>query len=518
MSRDPFNVSQADSRRRGLGGRGLRWRCLRWAALAAIVPALWACSARKLVAPVGGPSQVIKKRFVQSVNRDLDLLFVVDDSKSMLPLQAKMAARLPDFMNVFKPGGLPNLHVAVISSSLGAGAAGDVPGCRPNTVGNTNGAFQHRGACTMLHAGQTFISSVADPEAPGGRVNNFEGDIADVFTCIASIGDEGCGFEHQFDNTRLALEKAKTPGDPDNGGFLRPEAYLAIVMVTNEDDCSVPVDSMLFDPGVQRLADVSAQPGRFQGVALGGLQSYRCNEFGHLCGGMKPPHNPPTTNTTLSNCVSAEDGVLTKVSDFVSFLKGLKEVPSQVLVAAIAGPVAPYIVGTTSTALVSGGGETQPAVMHSCTQATADPNVPEYADPGIRIKQWLDAFPNSVMDSICANDFAPAMTNIANVIRNALDVQCVEGTILTTDAGAPDCDVTQRTFSTANPAVASETFVPSCAPGRAGTDATHPCWELQPSAACLGGQALQVCYDVGCTIQAKPTSRTDALVACAVMP
>ena len=94
----------------------------------------------------------------------------------MEPLQTKMAQRLPDFMNVLKQveGGLPNLHVAVISTSLGAGK---YPDCA-----NDSGTFQHRADCTALHAGSTFISSVADAHSPNGRANNFDGDIADVFS------------------------------------------------------------------------------------------------------------------------------------------------------------------------------------------------------------------------------------------------------------------------------------------------------------------------------------------------
>src|SRR5689334_2902710 len=48
-------------------------------------------------------------------NRDLDLLFVVDDSPSMLDKQTNLANNFPNFINRLAqvPGGLPNLHLGV---------------------------------------------------------------------------------------------------------------------------------------------------------------------------------------------------------------------------------------------------------------------------------------------------------------------------------------------------------------------------------------------------------------------
>ena len=97
------------------------------------------------------------------------------------------------------PRGLPNIHVAVISSDMGAGD-GSVSGC--DTTGGKQGIFQYtpRGTCTAsgLQAGATYISNIA-----GTR--NYTGNLADVFTCIAALGEGGCGFEHQFASILRAL-------------------------------------------------------------------------------------------------------------------------------------------------------------------------------------------------------------------------------------------------------------------------------------------------------------------------
>ena len=36
-------------------------------------------------------------------------------------------------------------------------------------------------------------------------------DIATVFGCMADLGTQGCGFEHQLQSTRVALYESVTP-------------------------------------------------------------------------------------------------------------------------------------------------------------------------------------------------------------------------------------------------------------------------------------------------------------------
>src|SRR6185503_4266045 len=127
-------------------------------------------------------------------NRNVDLLFLIDDSSSMRLAQDNLLRNFPTLMTTLQnlPGGLPNVHIAVISSDMGAGD-GSVAGC--DSTGGKNGIFQYtaRGTCTStgLAAGATYISDI------GGQ-RNYTGNLADVFTCIAAIGESGCGFEHQF--------------------------------------------------------------------------------------------------------------------------------------------------------------------------------------------------------------------------------------------------------------------------------------------------------------------------------
>ena len=172
----------------------------------------------------------------QKINNDLDILFMIDDSSSMTAMQQKLLAQLPTFMNVLE--GLPvapNLHVAVVSSDMGAKSDATLDSCTP--LGDQGKFFsQPEGTClaTTLTPGDTFISDV-------DGVSNFTDPIASVFQCIGLLGATGCGFEHQLASIDRALgADGLGPPPSTNAGFLRPDAYLGIVMLTNEDDCSAP--------------------------------------------------------------------------------------------------------------------------------------------------------------------------------------------------------------------------------------------------------------------------------------
>jgi hypothetical protein len=318
--------------------------------------------------------------------RKVDLLFMIDNSSSMVPMQQLLIGNLPSFMDLLKeiPGGLPNLHVAIVSSSMGAGIYSDVDGCNPEMLENDDGQFHSTGRNPPGCAGPSGNFIIADAT---GATNNFTGDISTVFSCIGLLGATGCGFEHQFASIRRALERASDPTDPTNAGFLRSDALLAIVMLTNEDDCSAP-GSDLFNPGQTSNAD-----------PLGGLQTgFRCQEYGHLCNGVPPPRGITTTPFPLSGCVSAEEsGRLVTVASMNAFLRGLKSSPDHILVAAIAGPTEPYAVELRpNIQTISGTRESQPAVAHSCVRGEI------FADPGVRIEQLTRGFgANGLYENMC---------------------------------------------------------------------------------------------------------------------
>jgi hypothetical protein len=530
--------------------RLLRWRNLRWVACSALIPALWACNSRRLAIPEPAPAVIDTRLFKQSVNHKLDILFMVDDSSSMSPLQTKMQAQLPAFMDALIDDStkqLPDLHVAVVSSSFGGGAWSNVNQCHaastdPNTLGDDQGRFlqgaigPNASPCKMLHPDTKYLAN--GDGSPGAA--NFDGTIADAFKCIALLGDKGCGFESQFESVyyglyygHLALGPSDGGHDPNNGGFLRDDAVLAVVMVTNEDDCSVRGDSLLLNPSVNSVSDP---------LGLGALQSYRCNEFGHLCDGQPPPHMAPGSIQTLENCVSAEengktdDGVVDPVNhqpdptkghlwpsvdEFTKFIKMFKSNPDDILVAAIAGPtkdaMGRSLYRVKGEANSAAGGEIDPVVDHSCTQTTSDASMPEYADPGVRIEQWVTNFGvNGLFYPICANDFSVAMTGIAKKIHAKLGASCISTTIATKpdDPTKHNCQVQQKITDSSNKV--TTIMLDECEAG----NANAPCYVLTPNApACTDPNAktlFKVCNDASCMMMPGSTESKDANISCAV--
>jgi hypothetical protein len=458
-------------------------KVLRWAALSAALPALWACVSRKLEPPDVTPQQTFTKRFPQSINRDVDLLFLIDDSSSMKNSQDNLLANFPEFMRRLEgfQGGLPNVHIAVISSDMGDGGNG--------MCGGKAGIFQYapRGSCsaTNLQSGATFISNV-------GGVANYTGSLEDVFECIAELGDMGCGYEQQFAAITRALGADGQAAPAENQGFLRDDAYLAIVMITNEDDCSSAVGGGFYQPQV-----LSSQLGT----------AFRCNEFGHLCDGAPParyaPNDPMTDIVTYQSCVSAEgSGALKTVAETAAQIKALKADPgSQIVVAAIAGPVAPYRVQWRRPS--SNITELWPEVSPSCGS-----DVENYADPAIRVTELVEQFGgNGAVLSICDADFKPALEVIAQKIEILLKPPCIEGQIANKpNTSVPDCAVVSHTR---NGSSVVDQMVPRCAD----TGGAGPCWDLVPGAAgTCAGQIVQITPVAG----APPPTSQDATVDCAL--
>ncbi len=262
---------------------------------------------------VGEDYQVVLDPLPASITA-VDVLVVVDNSGSIdAEHQAMIAAAGESLFAQLTGdlGALPDLHVAVISTDVTTGAPA-VPGCT-NTF---DGRFRTgNGTVPCTVQGSYIIDS---PDGSGGRIDNYDGTITDAFSCFADLGSGGCGFEQPLEALRRALDGRYA----EHAGFLRPDALLVVVLLTDEDDCSA------YDPAI--FGDPNAGPES----PLGPRTSFRCFEFGVTC-----DPDQPRVHGTKSDCEPREDSpYITPVSEFTDFLDALKPEPGLIMVAGMMGP------------------------------------------------------------------------------------------------------------------------------------------------------------------------------------
>src|SRR4051794_22247618 len=105
-------------------GRSLVWRCARLAGSVLALPlVLWACTSHPLEAPQPLPDVQTDDFYAVNPIRDIDLLFVIDNSGSTMNKQANFTQNFPAFMTALQmiPGGLPNVRIGVVTNDYGAG-------------------------------------------------------------------------------------------------------------------------------------------------------------------------------------------------------------------------------------------------------------------------------------------------------------------------------------------------------------------------------------------------------------
>jgi len=120
-----------------------------------------------------------------------------------------------------------------------------------------------------------------------------------------------------------------------------------------------------------------------------------------------------------------------------------------------------------------------PALAHSCTYVGGD-GKPEVADPAIRLRFFLDQFPNrSTFVPICQKDLSGGLQQIGDLLKTVIGDPCIEGKLQnfgTQAAPVYDCSVS----SVANPGTnnAVETIMAECP--ATGPLPSTPCWHIVP--------------------------------------
>jgi hypothetical protein len=478
----------------------------------------------------GGNSQTTTETITiaEKGNPKVDILFVLDNGSSTTEMQQKLNVQMPLFLNVLEALPTPpDLHVAVTTTDMGAPS--DVMAQIMSTAQGDNGAFQStaRGTCTSttLANGATYLAD------DGNGTANFTAPMATVLQCISLVGHSASGFPQPLAAAAHALgadnvvQGVPTPPST-NVGFLRPDAYLAIIFLVDQDDCSVPAGTKLFslNGGEQNLTN-----------PLGPIAIYRCTEFGHLCKDpassdpqalIMPPLTPPSDaqgtpsmpTLDLTDCQDNDQGtgLLTPVSTFVSQIKALKADPDhQIVVSSISAPPTPY---TVAWVPAPSGGDTQPGelwpeIEHSCgaaggddvnPEATMNPTDGSAGDPGVRLAAFVNSFSDSVLASICDPSYAAAAQVIATKVGQLpSDATCLTGLIQTAVTGEPNCTVVAQ-VPDASGTTKSVPYASCQANG-----GTAPCWTLVTGAMNCAGQTVAL-------VEAPGASSSSVTVSCQV--
>jgi hypothetical protein len=365
-----------------------------------------------------------------------DILIVVDNSGTMTETQRKLGDAT-SFFTSMRSGNrnLPDLHVGVVTTDLGTGPYTSIRFCEQaggdrGELGMVNGIDRAAtcigpgqryivdmepttcdiqrdgwGGCLSHACGQPDCDEAAQPnealtlftdEHGCPRCRNFDGTLFDIFACMTNLGTEGCGFEQPLEAMHAALDN-----NPANGGFLRDNSVLAVIFVTDEDDCSARRPEILFNPDPASNTIDSE---------LGFLHSFRCFEFGVVCdvNGRDPG--------TRYDCEPRSDteALLHPISNYSGFLTSLRD-PGRIVVAAIAGPFD----GLVSVALDT---QNRPEVEPTCTDNIGGP-----AYPGVRLHSFASYFNPTLAamntwaySPVCAEDYLDRLHLAGTAISTSL--------------------------------------------------------------------------------------------------
>jgi hypothetical protein len=332
------------------------------------------------------PSSVFVSRHqIQDIPLNpVDILFVIDNSGSMAGEQIQLGASFSSFYNVLNGTG-GNYHIALITTGLSSQgckqcSSTNTLGCiNVNEAGTSdieNGQFQYRRGHITWDGTTPVFDFLFDDTCRVVTSENltcFYDPSVDNGTVL--VGINGCGYERGLEAMKQALSSDLLGGY--NKGFLRNDSSLAVIIVSDEDDCGV-VGSVNESAGKDSYCyhaakgDVSAE-GYWQSL-------------------------PP-------------------VDDYLQFLLRLKSNHRNMVKFAA-------IVGLKDTADVDSTIIEFETDAHGNEQVLPVCSTCNFTDrlcsamPGTRYRDLFKAFGEyGFIASICQNDFSQTMTDIANFVR-----------------------------------------------------------------------------------------------------
>lgn len=163
-----------------------------------------------------------------------------------------LAAAMPSLVGAMTDpegfAGIDDMRLAVVTSDMGLSWGGHPygegdgwPGTLPCTEVGDDGAFQ------TYPEGTTVVIGGEEVECPDSSGSWIESDTespdADLtlrVACLAQQGTGGCGWEQQLSSASRAVHR------DGKAGFVRDDALLAVIVVSDEDDCSLKDGPSMF--------------------------------------------------------------------------------------------------------------------------------------------------------------------------------------------------------------------------------------------------------------------------------
>jgi hypothetical protein len=428
---------------------------------------------------------------VVHVNRDVDILFVVDNSGSMGEEQGTLATSLASFIDVLEADNVEaNYRIGITTTDNGnpwcggtspEGGALRLSSCKGRIEefifdGTDPPTNKQDEACNdvCVHDSIEIRPTTTDVDQtpkPHPWLENIEGTTnlpdgvttAEALQCVLPQGINGCGFESHLESMYKGLRRAEDSGEMSYG-FLREDAILSVVIVTDEVDCSYRVDH----------ASIFLQDGDrvfWSDPAAAYPTSAVCWNAGVSCTGGPGTYDgcEPQDYAENGDPASAADAVLHPLSRYVDLLQGFeldkqtRNPGQQVLVAIIAGVPDSYQQGGEIVYQDARDPYFQDAygIGPGCSSVAGE------AVPPVRLREFAEAFAvggDRNLYSVCESDYTPAISAIAEVIADQLRPACVTKCVADSDRDpsnglTPMCELEQQ-FPT--PDGHETTSVPRC--------------------------------------------------------
>lgn len=272
----------------------------------------------------------------------VDILFVIDNTPSMVGKQQALASAFPDLLRALDGSGNVDYHIGFATTDVGSWVAADQPwtmtsGACDSYAGD-DGALQSDSCldrqrsssasaqvCTQACPDRRFVPTDGTGFLSGYRgfhnvptaleIDPMTGKPIDrgpeyALRCMGIVGDGGCGLVSPLEAMKRALDGHR----PENHGFLRSNAVLRVFIVTDKDDCSVQGSRRIEnDPRTRSCTtpDLDAAADCFDPAFRCLARNLRCAEPLNIAG-------------TKSACTERTDSYLEPVQSYVNFLRTLK--------------------------------------------------------------------------------------------------------------------------------------------------------------------------------------------------